>query len=166
MNQVYYTPWLDEHGKMIDDGTVTRLTRRLPVTAAHPCYRWFMLNAAGLDAQVEDITETTAALALQGRSRAPCSRPRPARTGRDVPYFGRRATRDRAASTVDVTRTGYTGDLGYELWVATDDALAMWDRLFEVGPDYGLRPAGINALDVVARRGRSHPRSRPSTPAR
>jgi aminomethyltransferase len=65
----------------------------------------------------------------------------------DVPYFGRRAT-SIGGVPVDVTRTGYTGDLGYELWVSTDDALAMWDRLFQVGPDYGLRPAGINALDV------------------
>jgi aminomethyltransferase len=148
VNQVFYTPWVDEDGKMIDDGTVTRLTENsYRVTAALPCYRWFMLNATGLDVQVDDITETTAGLALQGqKSRAVLE----AATGQDwsaVPYFGRRAT-SIGGVPVDVTRTGYTGDLGYELWVTTDDALAMWDRLFEVGPDYGLRPAGINALDV------------------
>jgi aminomethyltransferase len=148
VNQVFYTPWVDEDGKMIDDGTVTRLTENsYRVTAALPCYRWFLLNATGLDVQVDDITETTAGLALQGqKSRAVLE----AATGQDwsdVPYFGRRGT-SIAGVPVDVTRTGYTGDLGYELWVSTGDALAMWDRLFEVGPDYGLRPAGINALDV------------------
>jgi aminomethyltransferase len=148
VNQVFYTPWVDEDGKMIDDGTVTRLTENsYRVTAALPCYRWFLLNATGLDVQVDDVTETTAGLALQGqKSRAVLE----AATGQDwsdVPYFGRRGT-SIGGVPVDVTRTGYTGDLGYELWVSTDDALAMWDRLFEVGPDYGLRPAGINALDV------------------
>jgi aminomethyltransferase len=148
VNQVFYTPWVDEDGKMIDDGTVTRLTENsYRVTAALPCYRWFLMNATGLDVQVDDITETTAGLALQGqKSRAVLE----AATGQDwsdVPYFGRRAT-SIGGVPVDVTRTGYTGDLGYELWVSTDDALAMWDRLFQVGPDYGLRPAGINALDV------------------
>jgi glycine cleavage system T protein (aminomethyltransferase) len=148
VNQVFYTPWVDEDGKMIDDGTVTRLTETsYRVTAALPCYRWFLLNATGLDVRVEDITESTAGLALQGlKSRAVLE----AATGQDwsdVPYFGRRGT-SIGGVPVDVTRTGYTGDLGYELWVSTDDALAMWDRLFEVGPDYGLRPAGINALDV------------------
>jgi aminomethyltransferase len=148
VNQVFYTPWVDEDGKMIDDGTVTRLTENsYRVTAALPCYRWFLMNATGLDVQVDEITETTAGLALQGqKSRAVLE----AATGQDwsdVPYFGRRAT-SIGGVPVDVTRTGYTGDLGYELWVSTDDALAMWDRLFQVGPDYGLRPAGINALDV------------------
>jgi aminomethyltransferase len=148
VNQVFYTPWVDEDGKMIDDGTVPRLTENsYRVTAALPCYRWFLMNATGLDVQVDDITETTAGLALQGqKSRAVLE----AATGQDwsdVPYFGRRAT-SIGGVPVDVTRTGYTGDLGYELWVSTDDALAMWDRLFQVGPDYGLRPAGINALDV------------------
>ncbi|MEP6477599.1 MAG: aminomethyltransferase family protein [Actinomycetota bacterium] len=149
VDQVFYTPWMDEDGKMIDDGTVTRLSQTsYRVTAALPCYRWFGLNASGLDVQIDDITDTTAALALQGqKSRAVLE----AATGEDwagVPYFGRRASTIGGVE-VDVTRTGYTGDLGYELWVSTEDALAMWDRLFAVGPDYGLRPAGIDALDVA-----------------
>ena len=149
VDQVFYTPWMDEDGKMIDDGTVTRLSQTsYRVTAALPCYRWFGLNASGLDVQIDDITDTTAALALQGqKSRAVLE----AATGEDwagVPYFGRRASTIGGVE-VDVTRTGYTGDLGYELWVSTEDALAMWDSLFAVGPDYGLRPAGIDALDVA-----------------
>jgi aminomethyltransferase len=148
IDQVIYTPWCDEEGKVIDDGTVTRLDeRRFRVTAADPSYRWFALNASGLDVRIEDISENTAALALQGRlSRHVLERA----TGADwfdLRYFRRRATTVDGVD-VDVTRTGYTGDLGYELWIPREGALAVWDRLFEVGGDYGLRPAGIQALDI------------------
>jgi aminomethyltransferase len=148
VNQVVYTPWCDEHGKVVDDGTVTRLDETsFRVTAADPCYRWFVLNAAGLDVQVEDVSEKLACLAVQG----PFSRDLlEAVTGedwKDVRYFRRRGATI-GGVPVDVTRTGYTGDLGYELWVSSDDALAMWDAVFERGSDFGLRPAGIAALDV------------------
>ncbi|MGH2679148.1 MAG: aminomethyltransferase family protein [Actinomycetota bacterium] len=147
-DQVIYTPWCDEEGKVIDDGTVTRLDeRRFRVTAADPSYRWFEMNAAGLDVTIDDISERTAALALQGRlSRQVLEQA----TGEDwfeLRYFRRRATRIGEVD-VDVTRTGYTGDLGYELWIPRGGALAVWDRLFDVGDDYGLRPAGIQALDI------------------
>ena len=148
IDQVIYTPWCDEEGKVIDDGTVTRLDEgRFRVTAADPSYRWFALNATGLDVRIDDISEATAALALQGRlSRHVLERA----TGgdwSDLRYFRRRAATIDGVD-VDVTRTGYTGDLGYELWIPREGALAVWDRLFEVGRDYGLRPAGIQALDI------------------
>jgi aminomethyltransferase len=148
IDQVIYTPWCDEEGKVIDDGTVTRVDeRRFRVTAADPSFRWFALNATGLDVRIDDISEGTAALALQGRlSRHVLERA----TGRDwfdLRYFRRRPTSIEGVD-VDVTRTGYTGDLGYELWIPRDGALAVWDRLFEVGADFGLRPAGIQALDI------------------
>jgi aminomethyltransferase len=148
VGQVIYTPWCDEEGKVIDDGTVTRLDQnRFRVTAADPSYRWFAMNATGLDVQIDDISEATAGLALQGRlSRHVLERA----TGKDwfdLRYFRRRPTTI-AGFDVDVTRTGYTGDLGYELWIPVEGALAVWDRLFEVGADYGIRPAGIQALDI------------------
>lgn len=148
LDQVIYTPWCDEEGKVIDDGTVTRLDEnRFRVTAADPSYRWFALNATRLDVQIDDISEGTAGLALQGRlSRHVLERA----TGQDwfdLRYFRRRPTTI-AGTEVDVTRTGYTGDLGYELWIPVEGALAVWDRLFEVGADYGIRPAGIQALDI------------------
>jgi aminomethyltransferase len=148
IDQVIYTPWCDEEGKVIDDGTVTRLEEhRFRVTAADPSNRWFSLNATGLDVRIDDITQGTAALALQGRlSRHVLERA----TGEDwfdLRYFRRRPTTIDGAD-IDVTRTGYTGDLGYELWIPVEDALAVWDRLFEVGADYGIRPAGIQALDI------------------
>jgi aminomethyltransferase len=148
VDQVIYTPWCDEEGKVIDDGTVTRLDQqRFRVTAADPSYRWFALNATGLDVRIDDISEATAALALQGRlSRHVLERA----TGED--WFDLRYFRRRPGSIegvdIDVTRTGYTGDLGYELWIPREGALAVWDRLFEVGADFGLRPAGIQALDI------------------
>jgi aminomethyltransferase len=148
VGQVIYTPWCDEEGKVIDDGTVTRLDEnRFRVTAADPSYRWFAMNAAGLDVEIADISEATAGLALQGRlSRHVLERA----TGRDwfdLRYFRRRPTTIEGVD-VDVTRTGYTGDLGYELWIPAEGALTVWDRLFEVGADYGIRPAGIQALDI------------------
>jgi aminomethyltransferase len=148
VNQVIYTPWCDEEGKVIDDGTVTKLEHdRFRVTAADPSYRWFAMNATGLDVEIDDTSEATAGLALQGRlSRHVLERA----TGRDwfdLRYFRRRPATI-AGVDLDVTRTGYTGDLGYELWIPVGEALAVWDRLFEVGADYGVRPAGIQALDI------------------
>lgn len=149
VDQVYYTCWCDEHGKVVDDGTVTRLddaTYRW--TAADPSLRWFRMNARGLDVEVEEITEALAAVALQGPlSRAVLE----AATDEDftaLRYFRRRPSKVRDMA-VDVTRTGYTGDLGYELWVEAGRACDLWDALMEVGADYGIRPAGMLALDVV-----------------
>lgn len=148
IDQVIYTPWCDEEGKVIDDGTVTRLEEdRFRVTAADPSFRWFSQNATALDVVIDDISERTAGLALQGRlSRHVLERT----TGEDwfgLRYFRRRPTTIEGVE-VDVTRTGYTGDLGYELWIPVEGALAVWDRLFDVGADYGIRPAGIQALDI------------------
>jgi aminomethyltransferase len=146
--QVYYTSWCDEDGKVLDDGTVTHLpdgTYRW--TAAEPNIRWFRMCARGLDVDVEDVSERLAAVALQGPlSRAVLE----AATGEDwsdLGYFRERPTRIRRLD-VDVTRTGYTGDLGYELWIGSDRAVQLWDVLMEAGKAYGIRPAGILALDV------------------
>jgi aminomethyltransferase len=149
VGQVYYTPWCDEHGKVIDDGTVHRVAEHeLRWTAADPQFRWLTQNAAGLDVTVEDVTEELAALALQG----PFSRDvLEAATGEDfsdLRYFRRREATI-AKTKVDVSRTGYTGDLGYELWIAADAAPAVWDVLFDVGQAYAIRPAGMLALDVT-----------------
>ena len=149
VGQVFYTPWCDEHGKVIDDGTVHRVgEQELRWTAADPQYRWLSQNAAGLDVAIEDVTESVAALALQGPfSRAVLD----AASGEDfadLRYFRRRATTI-AGIAVDVSRTGYTGDLGYELWIPAEGAPAVWDALFEAGKAYAIRPAGMVALDVT-----------------
>ena len=149
VGRVFYTPWCDEHGKVVDDGTVHRLEEdRFRWTAADPQLRWLRRNAAGLDVSIEETTERIAALALQGpRSRAVLE----AATGTsfaDLRYF-RRRTATVGAIAVDVSRTGYTGDLGYELWVDVSDAVALWDALIEAGGPHGIRPVGMLALDVA-----------------
>ena len=149
VGQVFYTPWCDEHGKVVDDGTIHRVDEHeLRWTAADPQYRWLTLNASGLDVTIEDVSEQTAALALQGPfSRAVLE----AATGEDfsdLRYFRRRWTK-LAGADVDVSRTGYTGDLGYELWIPAEAAPEVWDALFAAGQAYGIRPAGMYALDVT-----------------
>ncbi len=150
VGHVLYTPWCDEAGKLIDDGTVQRLAAdTFRVTAADPCLRWFQDCALGMDADVRDISLDLAALALQG----PTSRDILARvvTGADIsalPFFGL-AEGQIGAAPVTITRTGYTGDLGYELWVRPAHALALWDAVVETGRGYGLAPAGLDALDIA-----------------
>ncbi len=146
--QVIYTPWCDEHGKVIDDGTIARLDDdSFRWTSAEPHLRWFRLNGRALDAEVIDVSEDVAAIALQGPlSRAVLE----AATGvdwADVGYYRRRGASIGGAA-VDVSRTGYTGDLGYELWVDAREAINVWDRLMAAGRPYGIRPAGMLALDV------------------
>ena len=149
VEQVYYACWCDEHGKVIDDGTVARLDETTyRWTAADPSLRWFRQNALGLDVEIEDISERVAALALQGPLSRDVLEVATREPFADLRYFRRRRTRVRDIP-VDVTRTGYTGDLGYELWVAAEDAVALWDALLEAGRAYGLRPTGLLALDVA-----------------
>ncbi|MDE2979772.1 MAG: aminomethyltransferase family protein [Gemmatimonadota bacterium] len=150
VGRVFYTPWCDEAGKLIDDGTVQRLSAdTFRITAADPCLRWFQDCALGMDASVRDITLDLAALALQG----PTSRDILVGlvTGADIaalPYFA--VTEGHiGAAPVTITRTGYTGDLGYEIWLAPEHALAVWDALMETGRGYGIAPAGLDALDVA-----------------
>ncbi len=151
--QVFYTPWCDEHGKVIDDGTVHHLDDgSYRWTAADPQLRWLRQNAAGLDVEIDDVSEATAALALQGPlSRAVLE----AATGDDfgdLRYFRRRGATFKAGRkkvAIDVSRTGYTGDLGYELWVPAEHAVALWESLTAAGRAHGIRPAGMLALDVV-----------------
>ena len=150
VGQVIYTPWCDEHGKVIDDGTVSRIEENVyRWTAADPSLRWFTQNAAGLDVQIEDISESVAALAVQG--------PTSGRMLKDVvedadienlKYF--RVTRGRIAGVpIEVSRTGYTGDLGYEIWMPAENALKIWDTLSEQGKAFDIKPAGMLALDVA-----------------
>ncbi len=149
VGQVFYTPWCDERGKAIDEGTVSRLAEdRFRWTAADPNLRWFHQNARGLDVTIEDVSERVAALAVQGPASAAVLR-RVAEADIDrLEYF--RVTQGAIAGVpVDISRTGYTGDLGYEVWMPADRAIRVWDALNEGGPSYGLRPAGMIALDVA-----------------
>ncbi|HXF35865.1 MAG TPA: aminomethyltransferase family protein [Actinomycetota bacterium] len=148
VDQVFYTPWCDERGKVIDDGTVTRLDpTTFRWTSADPSFRWFALNAHRLDVEIRDVSEELAALALQGPRSRDVLEAATRQDWSDVRYFRRRRT-EVGGIEVDVTRTGYTGDLGYELWVDAGAAVEVWDELFRAGEPFGIRPAGIRALDV------------------
>jgi aminomethyltransferase len=151
--RVFYTPWCDEHGKVIDDGTIHGLDDgSFRWTAADPQLRWLRMNGAGLDVSVEDVTERTAAVALQGPQSQAVLEAATGDSFADLGYFRRKATTlkiGRKKVAVDVSRTGYTGDLGYELWVDAEQAVALWDALWAAGQDHAIRPAGMLALDVV-----------------
>jgi aminomethyltransferase len=161
VGQVLYTPWCDDDGKVIDDGTVARLAiDRFRITAAEPNLAWFQDCAMGMDVEVTDISEALAALAVQG----PNSRrvlqeilreirldaEEPGTNGKleRLKYY-RIAPACTADFPLEVSRTGYTGDLGYELWVAPEHAERLWDCLVEAGQGYGISPAGMVALDIA-----------------
>lgn len=147
--QVLYTPWCDAAGKVIDDGTLARLgEERFRMTCADPGLRWLQDNAHRLEVGLRDVSASTAALALQGpasrnilQSLADCDLS-------GLKYF-RLMPVKLAGIAVEVSRTGYTGDLGFEIWVDTQDALALWDALIAAGTPYGIVPAGMLALDVA-----------------
>ena len=141
-----YTPWCDDEGKIIDDGILARLEeQRFRLTSADPTLYWLEDNAIGLDVTVEEVTEALAVLALQG----PYSR-QLLKTLSDadfdhLPYFGILNTKV-TDIPVAISRTGYTGDLGYEIWVDSGQAVQLWDVLFEAGQIFRLRPFGEYAL--------------------
>ena len=148
INQVFYTPWCDADGKVLDDGTVTRLRDDFfRLTSAEANLRWLHMNAVNLDVTIEDVSDEIAALSLQG----PESRAILQAAGADVAdlkYFHATQTELRGIP-VTITRTGYTGDLGYEIWAEKAHAEALWDVLIKVGADYGILPAGLLALDIA-----------------
>jgi glycine cleavage system T protein (aminomethyltransferase) len=149
VGQVVYTPWCDEHGKVIDDGTVSRLEENTyRWTAADPSLRWFTQNASGMDVEIEDISESTSALALQGPTAGRLLKTLADADIENLKYF--RVTRGKIAGiAVEISRTGYTGDLGYEIWVPSEHALRLWDALISGGRAYDIHPAGMLALDVA-----------------
>jgi aminomethyltransferase len=149
VGQVVYTPWCDEHGRVIDDGTVSRLEENVyRWTAADPSLRWFTQNSAGLEVSIEDISESVAALALQGPTSGRLLKSIAEADIENLKYF-RVTSGSIDGVAVDISRTGYTGDLGYEIWVKADEALGLWDTLMERGRPFDIKPAGMLALDVA-----------------
>lgn len=149
VGQVVYTPWCDEHGRVLDDGTVSKLgAHTYRWTAAEPNLRWLRQHSAGLDVSVEDISEEVAALAIQGPTSAALLRNVAHADIPSLKYF-HVTSGTIAGAKVDISRTGYTGDLGYEIWMNRVDATTVWDAIVAHGPAHGLKPAGMLALDVA-----------------
>lgn len=149
IGQVFYTPWCDEDGKVIDDGTISRLGEHTyRMTSADPSLRWLSMNAVGLDVRIEEATAQLAALSLQGPNARTILNACSADPLADLKYF-RLMSNKIAGHPVTISRTGYTGDLGYEVWMETGHALPIWDALMSAGHHYGLIPVGILAMDMA-----------------
>jgi glycine cleavage system T protein (aminomethyltransferase) len=150
--QVIYCCWCDEQGMVIDDGTITRLEEnKYRWTAADPSLRWFRQNGLNMDVRIEDISEQVAALALQGPTSGKLLKNVGEADIANLKYF--RVTSGKIAGVpVDISRTGYTGDLGYEIWIPSSDgrdAVKVWDALMDAGRRFDIHPAGMLALDVA-----------------
>jgi aminomethyltransferase len=149
VGQVFYSVWCDDKGMVIDDGTVSQLGEdHFRITAAIPTLAWLQDTAIGLEVTIEDVSEQFAAVALQG----PTSRDL-LQNLTDVDLGGLRFFRCTdgkvAGAPALISRTGYTGDLGYEVFVGPDDAVGLWDAMMEAGGDYQMLPAGLATLDLV-----------------
>jgi aminomethyltransferase len=149
VDQVIYCCWCDPKGKVVDDGTITRLgENEYRWTAADPSLRWFNQNSHGLNVQIEDISEKVAALALQGPTSGKLLLAAAEANIAGLKYF--RVTHGKIAGVpVDISRTGYTGDLGYEIWVPWKDAIKVFDELMDKGRAFDIHPAGMVALDIA-----------------
>ena len=149
VGQVIYCCWCDEDGKVIDDGTISRLEENVyRWTAADPSLRWFRQNGLNMDVQIEDISEQIAALALQGPTSGKLLNNVAEADISNLKYF--RVTRGQINGVqVDISRTGYTGDLGYEIWVPWKEAVRVWDALMDKGKQFDIHAAGMLALDVA-----------------
>ena len=149
IDQVIYCCWCDPEGKVIDDGTITRLAENeYRWTAADPSLRWFQQNALGLNVRIEDITELVAALALQGPTSARLLNAVAEADITQLKYFRVRHGKI-AGVPVDISRTGYTGDLGFEIWMPWKNAVKVWDELNSKGKAFDIHPAGMIALDIA-----------------
>ena len=149
IDQVIYCCWCDPEGKVIDDGTITRLAENeYRWTAADASLRWFQQNALALDVNIEDISEQVAALALQGPTSGKLLHSITNASIANLKYF--RVTRGEIAGVpVDISRTGYTGDLGFEIWMPWKNAGKVWDELIKKGKAFDIHPAGMIALDIA-----------------
>jgi aminomethyltransferase len=146
VGQVLYTPWCDHAGKVIDDGTVARLDETtFRMTSAEPNLRWLQDNATGLEVNIADISNGIAALSLQG----PMAWSILQSLGAPALKYFRIAAASLGGIAVTVSRTGYTGDLGFEIWTDAANALPLWDVVMAAGRPYGMMPTGLLALDMA-----------------
>jgi aminomethyltransferase len=149
VGRVSYLCWCDDDGKVLDDGTVTRLEReRWRVTSAEPAGAWLARLARGWQVTIEDRSRSLAALAVQGPTSRGLLEEATRRELGGLRFFRHQRARIGGAE-VEITRTGYTGDLGYEVWVRAEEALAVWDALAAAAPAWRARPVGLDAMDVT-----------------
>ena len=148
LGQAQYTLWCDDRGFVIEDGVLLHVAAdEYLLTAAEPNLAYFQALAGGFDVSIEDISADWGILSIQGpRARAILADVVPAIA--DLAYFRVISTK-LAGVPVHISRTGYTGDLGYEVWVPSADALRVWDAVWESGRDRALVPFGMTALYML-----------------
>ncbi len=147
--RVAYALWCDDQGQVIDDGTIFHLREgeyRLCSQERH--LAWFTAAAIGFDVSIVVETADIAALAVQGPTSFSVLSGMGLEDLGDLKPFGLTHYEFDGAELM-VSRTGYTGDLGYEMWINADKAEALWDALFDAGKFHGIRPIGTSALDLV-----------------
>jgi aminomethyltransferase len=149
VGQALYGCLCENDGAVIQDGTVFRLAENhFRFHLADPGLRWLELNALGLDVAIQEVSEQIAALALQGPNAL-----RILQSVVDAELGRLRFFRFTSGKILDVpvlvSRTGYTGDLGYELWLDAEQAARIWDIITEKGKNFGIKAAGLLALDVA-----------------
>jgi len=149
VGQVMYSPWCDENGKVIDDGTIQRLAENdFRLTSAEPNLSWLELNSYGMEINIYDESDKIAALALQGPNSRSIINSISSKSINSLKFFEIMNTKFKGIN-VSISRTGYTGDLGYEIWVDPKDSLMVWDMLIKFGKNYGITPVGLDALDIA-----------------
>ncbi len=146
--RVTYLCWCDDDGKVVDDGTVSCFAPDwFRMTAAEPQYRWLTSLSGGFDVSIEDVSRTIAALAIQGPTSRVVLKGCTDANLDALKFFGTTAAKLDGVD-VRISRTGYTGDLGYEVWCDNKDALKVWDAIFAAGKPYALVACGLDALDM------------------
>ena len=149
LHQVAYTCWCDDDGKMVDDGTVSRIDDTYyRVTSAEPSLAWLQRFARGFSVTIEDSSQRFGALSIQGPNSRDILQVATGSSLKNLKYFWLTKSQIDGADVV-ISRTGYTGDLGYEVWIPNKDAVKVWDALVAVGRNYGLEPAGLDAMDIT-----------------
>lgn len=147
--KVFYSPWCDSRGKVIDDGTIACFGEEsFQMTAAEQGEAWLRRVAHGFHVEISNITDDFGVLAIQGPTSLKILEEL---VGEGVAELG---FSEAGHFMMDdqplwISRTGYTGDLGFEVWVEAEKSIQLWDRLMEIGAKYALTPAGIWALDVA-----------------
>ena len=150
IGQVTYSAMADYNGKCLDDGTIVRLAENhIRMSTSESWMHWWRKCAEGLDVVIEDTTHSLAVLAIQGPLARKILGPLVAWDLNKMRFFRSRNTVFAGDIPVTISRTGYTGDLGYEIWIPNEHALAVWDAIIEAGAPHGLEPVGLDALDVV-----------------
>ncbi len=149
VGRVGYSVWCDDAGQVMDDGTIFRLGEAdYRLCSYSRVMDWLGWCAVGFDVHIADETEDVAALAVQGPTSCSCLKAMGLDGIETLKPFGM-AQYDFEGQSLMVSRTGFTGDLGYELWITPEKAEALWDKLFAAGKPYMIKPIGGDALELA-----------------